>query len=494
MLNKPKFMIPSTGMQECVVDVDAENIPFSCIVDGNEPIAAWQIKIYDIKTNMMVLDTGKQTLDVPFFPIDNKNRNVVFPVNLKKYLTSSTYKYFPATPIYNKNITYYKANNQNDGTIKYTEYKPTSTNIKNWSTIYNDCYYYGNFINSSESYYWTIDMWNEVDASIEGKSATTSSCEEVFYASDTPKPVIKYSINDSDYKELSGAVVLPIKKCEFKATYEEDVLLKRYGWRLTDVKSGQVLHDTITKNRVYGTKSNMILSYDGFLNNGNYSIEIYVETQNGCSVITEPITFSVEYETMILDSSFSVSALSDEPGIINVWGSPSILTGVNNGEIKFKSNYPINGSNSVEIPKNSDITYDISDNISLDLSEDSYISMGMQLLSSENHKILYLDGTDKDGNSVSRTLEFEGGRLKYTVLNSEISVEKIYTPKTTPGKYVWFVITMSPFLGVNGDKTSIEVTEYKAVEGLYPDKELYPSTSYPSTRYPTFGRWEEEEE
>ena len=112
--------------------------------------------------------------------------------------------------------------------------------------------------------------------------------------------------------------------------------------------------------------------------------------------------------------------------------------------------------------------------------------MGMQLLNSENHKILYLDGTDENGNSISRTLEFEDGYLKYTILTSEISVVRTYTPKTTPGKYAWFVITMSPFLGVDGADTFINVVEYKAVGGLYPKEGLYPSASL----YPKFGTWE----
>jgi hypothetical protein len=396
-------------------------------------------------------------------------------------MDSSTNKYFQATPIFDKNVAYY---------YKYSEnnYAPLNsiTKPEEWDTSYTNYWYIGNFINSPDAYYWTIDMWSEADALEEGKQATTSSCEEVFYASDTPNPVITYSFNDSEYEELSGDVVIPIKKCNFKASYSEDVPLKRYGWRITDIKSGQVLYDTITKNRVYGTAGNMILSYDGFLNNCNYSIEVYVETQNGCSVISKPATFSVDYETVILDNSFSVSALSDEPGIINSWGSPAILTGVANGEIDFKNNYPINGRNSVEIPIDSTINYDISDNISLDLSEDSYISMGMQLLNSENHKILYLDGNDEDGNSISRTLEFENGYLKYTILTSEISVVRTYTPKTTPGKYAWFVITMSPFLGVDGADTFINVVEYKAVGGLYPKEGLYPSASL----YPKFGTWE----
>ena len=73
-------------MQECTIDVKNDKILFSCIVDGNESISAWRIKIYTLNDSALVLDTSKQTLSKPFYPIDSKNRNVVFEINLKDYL------------------------------------------------------------------------------------------------------------------------------------------------------------------------------------------------------------------------------------------------------------------------------------------------------------------------------------------------------------------------------------------------------------------------
>ena len=75
-------MTPSINNDNCVVDVNADKITFSCIVDGDEPIYAWRIKIYKLSDNSLILDTGKKDLTTPFFPIDEKNRNVVFSVDL----------------------------------------------------------------------------------------------------------------------------------------------------------------------------------------------------------------------------------------------------------------------------------------------------------------------------------------------------------------------------------------------------------------------------
>ena len=83
-------MIPSTNKEECTIDITADKIPFSCIIDGNESINAWQIVIYDIVTNDEVFNTGKITLKSSFYPIDEKNRNVVFSVDLKEHLVNNT--------------------------------------------------------------------------------------------------------------------------------------------------------------------------------------------------------------------------------------------------------------------------------------------------------------------------------------------------------------------------------------------------------------------
>ena len=78
-MNKPKFMRPSTNKEECTIDLSPDKeIPFSCIVDGNESIKAWQIVIYDIITNDMVFDSKRVDLNPSFYPVDEKNRNVVF--------------------------------------------------------------------------------------------------------------------------------------------------------------------------------------------------------------------------------------------------------------------------------------------------------------------------------------------------------------------------------------------------------------------------------
>ena len=85
MLNKPKFMSPSINMYgNTVIDLNSDTLPFSCIVDGNEAIIRWQIVVSKLEDNAVVFDSGIQERNTPFFPINNRNQNVIFNVNLKR--------------------------------------------------------------------------------------------------------------------------------------------------------------------------------------------------------------------------------------------------------------------------------------------------------------------------------------------------------------------------------------------------------------------------
>lgn len=440
MLNKPKFMTPSTNLQECAIDFNSDVIPFSCIVDGNEAVYSWQIKIYSLDKNILVYRTGKVSFATPFFPIDEKNKNEVFSINIKNYSNIMSEEEFTK---------------DDDG-----------NNII--------------FKNSTDAYYWIVEFWNKSDndSDAQGATPTVSSTGSVFYANDVPKITIYYSTNQSNYSVLSDETVLNAKTCYFKATYEQEEStspLKKYGWKITDTDSGQVLVNTITHNQIYGTKDNIVCFYDGFLNDGYYSVELSVETQNGTIITTKPITFYVSYLTTLLSNDFKVSVLKNESGIIADWSESVIVGGRADGNISYKKNYPVKGNCSVFIPQSSSIIYDYAANSQLDISEDVSIVLSTQMEDSSNRLLFTAEGT------ATRRLMFFGGKFIYTVINSnkEIITTETYVPNYQPSKYVWYIITMTP--------TSLSVVEKRAFNGLYPSTTLYPSASL----YPSFGEWEE---
>ena len=437
-------MKPSTNKEECTIDISAKEIPFSCIVDGNESINAWQIVIYDIVTNDIVFDSGKITLKSSFYPVDEKNRNVVFEVDLKEYLKGNT-----------------------------------------------------TFKNRSEAYYWTITLWGS-------SGGNTTSYQEVFYANKTPDISFSYKyLTDDDYNGLNEGENLTSRACTFKATYaqENGVQLKRYGWRITDTDSGQIFVDTITKNQIYGSVDNIICNYDGFLNGGNYSVELFIETQNNTKITTSPLHFSVSYSSTFLSNDFKVETLKNEPAIMLDWNKALVISGIlrdeNNSIVNiedtvFKTNYPVKSQCSIKIPDESKVVYDSDTSLNFDINEDSYLAFSTQLLSGDEATLFVAEGYDDMGHALQRQVIYSNGKLKYTVVgfidDEEVRAEITKEVTNKPSEYVWYNILMSPLIKTDDGEYSVElnVFEGKVIDCVYPSENLYPKDDF----YPTFGRWD----
>ena len=438
-------MKPSTNKEECTIDITATEIPFSCIVDGNESIKAWQIVIYDILDDKKVYDTGEIPLGTYFYPIDEKNRNVVFTKNIKDY-----------------------------GSI-ITEDSDTEK--------------IDSFVNRAEAYYWTITF-------VGTSGSTTTSYQEVFYANANPSLSFLYKYPTSkEYKILDADTVLEGKSCTFKAEYTqaEGIQLKRYGWRITDNGNGQVLVDTITKNQIYGSADNIICKYDGFLNGNNYTIELYIETQNNTK-ITSSFNVPASYVTTFLSNDFSVEALKNEPAIMLDWSKALVIAGILKDEkgsviavkdTTFKANYPVDNQCSIKVPDDYSVEYNDEESLNFDIDENSYISYSTQLLSDEYTELFSAEGQELGDNGyyeVSRKLKYSNGVFTYDIVGQNGVSESVTCAATNrPSEYVWYNIFMPPLANVD---------EFKVYEGvvkncIYPSENLYPSTTF----YPTFGNW-----
>lgn len=497
MLNKPKYMIPSTKRQECVVDANSNEIVFSCVVDGDEAIGAWEIKIYTLVDNALIFDSGKQKRSSPFFPINAKNENAEFEVNIKKFLPTST-QYFEAGTAYDDTKTYYTRTLNADGTYTYTKYagsKPPTSGTQ--------LYYIGKFTNSTNAYYWTIDLWNIEGANKSDAQPSTSSVQSVFYANSTPSITIQYGVDDTDsagnsyikYKALSSGATLDSSKYYFKAVYfqSESVGIKKYGWLIKDVNADISLVDTISHNQIYGTKDNIECSYRGFLSDGNYSVQLYIETHNGATLTTSPIPFSVSYGLTYLTNDFKVSELKQETAILLDWGQANVICGrIGSGNIEYLQNYPIldysreNPNTSISIPTSSSVVFDYGATSDLDIPESSYMIISTQLSDASGRLIFSAEGTDGSGNSIVRKLSFKSGYFVYEITDGS-GVLKTYRSSQTfsPNQYKWYIIIMYPYRN-GGSATMLSVTESNLKDGIYPRENLYPY----ETLYPSFGVWD----
>lgn len=460
MLNKPKFMSPSINMYgNSVIDLNSDALPFSCIVDGNEPIVKWQIIISRLKDNIEVLDTGEQTLDVSFQPVDNRNRNNKFQKNLSDYLTE----------IYMK--------------------KDSEGNLL--------------FINSSDAYYWKIRFWGE-------SGYMTASCEEVFYANSTPIIVVKYSDDGVNYSELTNAQSLDKRMYYFKADYSqaEGMALKKYGWRITDINNDNVILNTIDSNQIYGSSGNISCQHNGFVNDNEYKIELFIETQNGYFSVVKCIKFSVDYTVKALLTDFGIEAINSSSCIMLDWGDLKTTEGVTNGDdVTRLVNYPITkykpagepaGTNSVKIEDGSSIVFEGNTNTKLEIPEDSYVVLSFQITKDEDTTLLEMSGIDEYSYSVIKTLKYisETKTLIHSIEkdNGDYAVKSIELTNR-PRDAAWYVVTLSPLLkNADGECfTDISVVESVADSSLNPDDvALYPSDDlYPDDNlYPFNGKWD----
>lgn len=525
MIYKPKFMTPSTDTDNCLYD-DGENTSFSCVIDGNEAIYGYRIRIYKLSDNSSILDTDRVTLDKPFYPVDSKNRSNVFTVGGVTGVNRTIYVH--VTKLDEQAI-----NRNNSGDImisgkfcyivKNGNMIGLNSTARDYESITMEHYKNNNlYITESitgtsipfsiDAYYWIISLYNYADIQ-KGREptneypVTVTSDEAVFFANQVPTLKIKYSVNDEDYTEPpDGNISIALNKCYFSGDYSQaqGVSLKKYGWRITDKSNGQILSDTVSKNQIYGAEGNIRLCYDGFLNDNEYSIYLEIEDQNGGKQ-SASCDLSVQYSTETITNDFNVSVLKQESAIILDWSKARVAMGEASGDISYRSNYPIvdnSGAvsvNSIDIPKGSSVSFSYGASRELDISENSYIALSTQLMKPANTTLFFAEGEDGNGNIIKRVLRFSvdedprTGDSKKGVFIYELTDgdDGIYTAAYSVQhkicSTVHFVFVMSPVLDKSASEKHIKLstTESVAIGGLYPESNLYPSENI----QPYFGQW-----
>lgn len=485
MLNKPKFMSPSINMYgNTVIDLNSDTLPFSCIVDGNEMITDWQIVVSRLDDNEPVFNTGKQTLKTPFFPINNRNQNVVFPVNLKEYFIPTAELYcVPAESTYSQNKEpYYSIVDGN-----YVKYKYTDASA--WDIDYVNLYY-TNFRNSDGAYYWEITFW--------GKSGSeTKSAAEVFYANSIPKTDMYYSY-DNNFFDINGDLnnelnlstdeknisVLQKRKIYLKSSYvqDENISIKRYGWRITDTTNNFVVMDTISKNQIYGIEDDISCECNGLVNDTTYLAELYIETQTGYFDIVQKVKFKIEYSVKNMDADFDITALNNASGIMLNWGELKTTEGVVEGQsVNYTDNFPVQNTSSVEIPNDSRVVFSKTANgKGLGIDENAHVVLSFQFDKTNDIVLFEMSGTDDSFNNISRELRYTASdrTLTYTVVKGNIEESDTQKLSETIGELCWCIVTLYPLFTDSGYYTKFDVYQSEAKGGLFPDDGLFPEEEY----------------
>ena len=500
MLNKPKFMSPSVNMYgNSVIDLNSDTLPFSCIVDGNEAITDFRIMVSRLKDGVIVFDTEMQTLEKPFFPINNRNQNVVFSIDLKKYFTSdNSSEFVNSADAYYWSITF---KNNISGTETYSASEVFYANSKPDTVIYYS--YDNNFIDTSANYVKAkkkYDSGKTYYTYIGGvyapykynESTWDSDRESLYYISFT-------ELNDELIlsTDIDNISVLSKRKIYFKSSYSqsEDIALKRYGWRLTDATNNVVVIDTITKNQIYGISDDISCVCNGLVNNTDYLLELYIETQNGYFDILQSIKFNVSYPVKSIDADFDILALNNTSGIMLNWGNLKTTEGVVVGDlVSYVENFPINSTASIEIPDATSVVFEGNSNDKeLGINENSYVVLSFQFDKTDNKVLFEMSGSDEYSNDIMRKLEYSAleGELRYTVRKGDIIATCSKPLSDLTGELCWYVATLYPLIDATVD---FKLSKNASRDGLFPisedsieDELIYPSDEL----YPHFGEWNE---
>lgn len=173
------------------------------------------------------------------------------------------------------------------------------------------------------------------------------------------------------YGATTGTVTQKSYTCH--ALYSTNINNLSYNYYEWSLYSGGDLLDTYRNSTpVEGsigehTYYNFAWELDGLINGNEYTVELYVEWQNGMTSQAEPITFTVQYEMGDLDIPVQYDLLCDQSGIQVSWQHNELIqsNGVISGNVgtgyQYVPDEPWEGNSSVLLSEPSQLSYIMTD-------------------------------------------------------------------------------------------------------------------------------------
>ena len=396
-------MIPSQyigdGME--IIDATKENI-FSAKISGRAPVIAYQCGIFkNNATSDLVYDSGIVKLDKPCYGADSNGNIVPFEYvippcadSMDNYTVGATYNSetgectlnydsftyepnaivgfkvpekigdasFVSVIINNKsyavNITDSGVVDWNAGDVVFlqlneSDLTATPTNDVKYTMIENG-YIYG--------YKYVLTLWWDLNENDYSKGCI-DSFETVFWAKSTPTLTINVFYETTDD---NGMPVITIKVCDWGATYshQSNVGVAWFQWILSEAADHtRIIDDT---GRIY-TNSPIAYEFSGLSTGQTYSICVNLQTQDGVTITSDWVDFTVDYEVVEIKSAVVVSH-TDYDGIKVDWGNLKYVSGnPNNDNYRYLKQLPIEGHTCVELLSGNNITFTSSEHFDVDI-------------------------------------------------------------------------------------------------------------------------------
>lgn len=286
------------------------------------------------------------------------------------------------------------------------------------------------------------------------------------------------ALSDLGLYNTSTNYILPSKKAIFKGSYEQEqfVSISYFRWVLYKLQYDSEEVTEIVKDTGMIPSVDFQFSYDGFLNDEKYAIQIFVQTLDNVEAQTDLIKFKVSYIDYTIDNMLNAENSPIEHGIIVEWSNLRLIKGEIEGSSHYEDDTPTEGKTSLTLDENSKLVFDKDKQrpLSLDFDANQILCTRFDEERPLSNQIYYTaSGLDDNGEVISKTLEMlpkadtqETGKviLRYTI-KTAIGVE-IYEQEIIASTLYWYVIIM---------KKDGFVIFTKYAQGLFPALDQYPN-------------------
>lgn len=300
----------------------------------------------------------------------------------------------------------------------------------------------------ANGYKLIITQWWSPSDSISQTSAS------VFITRDAPSIVMDAISSPLASKEISVGATY---------TQAQGDTLSWVRWTLED-SSGNMLKDT-------GRVSTGVLQfdYDGLFSGSSYVIECSIETENGVTATTGPVTFNVSYSMSPSEGLVDVCRRAGQPYIEVSWSDRSAISGTGSGP------YSIAGG-LLRLPAGSSVTWDESGGDPIAFAAPWSMAWRAQIPNPSSPGFDAVELSLDNSHSISVNVDA-----------SEVSIlldgTAIMTQALTMKKNDTLVLAMTP--------TKWYLKQVTYTGGLLPAPDLYPSsTLYPAPVYQQINTWE----
>lgn len=363
MLYEPTNIIPSTITQTGTI-ASADNVNIEWQVNGNSPMSAFQIDVYQnnynstfVYSTKRISQTSEDSSALPFYGKDRNGNNVTFIFSPRNTAWTS-----------------YGLTDGNSYKYKITQWYPANNNtvaiVLQQNLSVNGKYYFSDFVNGTTKYFYFTVIDNRLMVSgstiyysiTDGMAFVLSSANEYseisigvqatqpsgFSLLNGTPTIGNYGYSITTQNSFSTIITrttptlsintftTPVATAimTFSAGYAQAQgdNVKWVQWQLAKVQDGEVDETSLLDDT--GEIYTPILEYEyiGFENGNTYAVRCVVETENGILISTEWDIFPVSYTQQSYEGAFTAQCVKDEDCNLVQWDSLVVIPGNSTGD------------------------------------------------------------------------------------------------------------------------------------------------------------------